>query len=290
MRALRPFEYFEPGTVEEAAQILLRYGTKAKVLAGGVNLVPRMRRHRVQPDAVVSLQRIPGLNYIKRDEADGLRIGTLTSLHFIELSPAIQKDYIVLYEAIHQIASIQVKTMGTAVGNLCVATPASDVATVLFALGAELKIVSTASEKVMPIENFPIGVNQTILQPGEIVTEVLLPRPPAGTGGAFLKLVRTAPDIAKVNVAVTVTITDSTCQEAKVALGSVAPTLIRSKKAEETLRGKKLDQEVIEAAAEAAAEEVKPITDIRSTAEYRKEMTKVLVKHAIEKALERAMA
>ena len=145
-------------------------------------------------------------------------------------------------------------------------------------------------ERIIPIDNLFIGVNQTILQPGDIVTEILLPNPPPGTGSAFLKLVRTAADIAKVNVAVSVTIANNTCQEARIALGSVAPTLIRAKKAEEALKDKKLDQKVIEAAAEAAAEEAKPITDIRSTAEYRKETTRILVRRAIEKAMERATA
>jgi len=290
MQTLRPFEYFEPGTIEETVQILIRYGTRAKVLAGGVDLVPGMRRRRIQPQCVVSLQRIPGLDYIKRDEADGLRIGALTSLYSIELSPAIQKDYIVLYEAIHQIASIQVKTMGTAVGNLCVATPASDVASSLFVLGAKLRIASAAPERIIPIENFYIGVNQTILQPGKIVREILLPIPAARTGGAFLKLARTATDVAKVNVAVTVIVTDNRCKEAKIALGSVAPTPMRARKAEETLKGQKLEKRLIEAAAATAGEEATPITDIRSTAEYRKETAQILVKRAIEKALDRAKA
>lgn len=290
MRALRPFEYFEPGTIEEAVQILLRYGTKAKVLAGGVNLVPDMRQHRIQPECVVSLQRIPGLDYIKRDETDGLRIGALTSLYSVELSPEVQKDYMVLYEAVHQISSIQVKTMGTAVGNLCVATPASDVASSLFALGAKLRIAGAAAARIIPIEDFYIGVKQTILQPGEIVTEILLPSPAPSTGSSFLHLVRTATDVAKVNVAVMLTVTTDRCKEAKIALGSVAPTPIRARKAEETLKGQKPEKGVIEAAAEAAAEETKPITDIRSTAEYRKETTRILAKRAIEKALERAKA
>lgn len=288
MLVLRPFEYFEPGMIGEAVRISFMYGDKAKVLAGGVDLIPRMRQRKIKPECVVSLQRIPGLDYIEGNGA-GLRIGALTTLRSIELSPIIQRDYMILYEAIQGIASIQVKNMGTAVGNLCVATPASDVAPPLSVLGAKLRIASATPERIIPIENLFIGVNQTILQPGDIVTEILLPSLPAKTGCAFLKLVRTAADIAKVNVAVSVTITNNTCKEAKIALGSVAPTLIRAERAEEILRGKRLDQEVIEAAAQ-AAEEAQPITDIRSTAEYRKEMTEVLVRRAIEKALERARA
>lgn len=289
MLALKTFEYFEPKTVEETVQILSMHGEKAKVLAGGVDLVPRMRQRKIRPGYVVSLQKIRGLDYVKSN-GTGLRIGALTTLSSIELSPVVQSDYMVLYEAIQMIASRQIKNMSTAVGNLCVATPASDVAPALSVLGAELRIASTAGERTIPIEGLFVGVNQTSLKPGEIIIEILVPSPPAATGGAFLKLVRTAVDIAKVNVAVTVTITNNTCQEAKLALGSVAPTLIRARKAEEALKGKQLDQEVIEAAAQAAAEEAKPITDVRSTAEYRKETTRVLVRRAIEKALERAKA
>lgn len=285
---LPKFQYFEPRALEKAVEILAMRGTRAKVLAGGVDLVPSMRRCEIKPEYVVNIQRIPGLDYIEGDGAQGLRIGALTRLRSIEASRAIQKDYIALYEAVHQIRSVQVKSMGTAVGNLCVATPASDVAAALFALGAKLRIVSSAPERAIPIENFFIGVNQTILQPGEIVSEVLLPRPPAKTGGAFLKLVRTAVDIAKVNVAVMITLTDDTCQEAKIALGSVAPTVVRAKKAEAILKGQKLESEVILAAAKVAAQEIRPITDIRSTAEYRKKTTQILVRRAIEKALERA--
>ncbi len=288
MRVLKSFEYFVPGTVEEAVQLLVKCGAKAKVLAGGCDLVPSMRRREIQPEYVVGIRNIAGLDYIEGDGREGLRIGALASIRSIEASLAVQKDYIALYEAVHSIASIQVKNTGTAVGNLCVATPASDIATPLFVFGAKLRIASSAPEKIIPIDDFFIGVKQSILQPGEIVTEVLVPGPPAGTGSAFLKLVRTAADIAKINVAVMVQVTDNTCKEAKIALGSVAPTPIWARRAEELLKGQRLDQKVIEAAAEAAAEETKPITDLRSTAEYRKQTAKVLVRRAIAKALERA--
>jgi len=289
MLALKPFEYFEPGTIEEATQILFMYGDRAKVLAGGVDLVPRMRQRKIKPECVVTIQRIPGLDYIKVN-GGGLSIGALATLRSIELSPVIQRDYAVLHEAVQGISSIQVKNMGTAVGNLCVATPASDVAPPLTVLGAQLRITSTTGERIIPVENLFIGVNQTVLQPDEIVTEILLPGPPARTGSAFLKLVRTATDIAKVNVAVSVTVEGDTCQEAKVALGSVAPVMFRAKKAEEVLNGSQLDQRLIEAAARVAAEASKPITDVRSTAEYRREATRVLVRRALEKAVERAKA
>ena len=287
-RVLEPFEYFEPETVKEAIDILAKYEGRAKLLAGGVDLIARMRRREIQPQAVVSLQRIPGLSYIEGDGKKGLRIGALTTLRSLELSPKIRKDYLLLWEAMHQIVSVQVKNMGTAVGNLCVGTPASDVAVTLLALGAELKIANLSSERTISIEDLFVGVGQTILQPDEIVTEISLPTLSTRTGGAFCKLARTAADIAKVNVAVTISTRNS--KDVRIALGSVAPTIIRAKKAEEALKGQKLEPKTIREAAEAAASEAKPITDIRSTAEYRKEMTKILVRRAIEQALERTKA
>lgn len=287
MQTLKAFQYIEPQTVSEATRALLSHGAKAKLLAGGVDLVPGMRQRQVQPEYVVSLRRIPGLDHIT-DNGEGLRIGALATLRTIEHSAAIRKDYLLLYEAIHQIASTQVKTMGTAVGNLCVGTPASDVAVALLALGARLKIINSSSERVIPLEDFFIGVKQVALQPGDIVTEVLLPACSRGTGGAFLKLVRTAPDIAKVNVAVNLAFSGNTCQDARIALGSVAPTPIRAKRAEEMLKGKPIDRQAMAEAGEAAAAGTRPITDIRSTAEYRREVSQVLVRRAIGSALERA--
>jgi len=289
MQSLKPFEYFEPSSIQEALQILSMYGNRAKLLAGGIDLLPRMRQRKIKPEYMISVHRMQGFEYIK-SKPGGLKIGALTTLRSLELSPVIKRDYMVLYEAIQGIASTQVKTTGTAVGNLCVATPASDVAPPLSVLGAKLEATSSGSVRTIAIDNLCTGVGTTVLEPFEMVTEILVPVPPPQTGSAFLKLVRTAADIAKVNVAVTLTIENDSIKEAKIALGSVAPTLVRAIKAEAALIGNKFGKEVIEAAADAAAEEITPITDIRSTAEYRKRTTSVLVGRAIQKAAERAMA
>lgn len=288
-RPLKPFDYFEPTTINEVVQLLGKYGTKIKVIAAGVDLVARMRQHQVKPQYVASLLRIPKLDYIRSDK-EGLRFGALTTIRSIELSPIVKKDYAVLYEAASQIASVQVKTMGTAVGNLCVATPASDIASALYALGASLRIIGPASERTTPVEEFYVGVNKTALKPDEIVTEVIVPSPTPQTGGAFFKLVRTASDIAKVNVAVGLTVTNNTCSQVRIAIGSVAPTIIRANRAEEALKSSTLKPETIEEVAQLAAQEATPITDLRSTVEYRREMVRVLVKRAVEKALTQARA
>ena len=287
-RTLRPFELLEPQTIEEAVQNLT--SNRAKVLAGGLDLISRMRRWQMKPECLVSIQRIPGLDTIEGNGTDGLRIGALTTIRDLELSSTIQKHYVPLYEAVHQIASVQVKTMGTVVGNICVATPASDIAPVLSVCGAELKIVGSDGEKTVPIDTFYRGLEETILRADQIVTEICIPPVPVGSGGAFLKLAHTAACIAKVNAAVMVTVTDGICKEARIALGAVAPTVIRASRGEEVLKGKAIDDRAIQRAAEASVKESTPITDLRSNAEYRKEMVGVLVKRGIEKALQRAKA
>jgi carbon-monoxide dehydrogenase medium subunit len=195
--------------------------------------------------------------------------------------------------------------MGTAVGNLCVGTPASDVAPALYALGAIVRIAGAGAARTgpagagadgrraarkIPIEEFFIDVGKTAVGPHEVVTEVHVPRVPAGSAGAFMKLSKTAEDIAKINAAVLVTVSEGRCVDVKIALGSVAPTPLRATEAEKLLTGTDLGTRVIAEAADVAAEAAAPISDVRSTAEYRKEMVRVLVRDGLAKAVARAAA
>jgi aerobic carbon-monoxide dehydrogenase medium subunit len=287
---MKPFEYVEPGTIAEATKVLSRYGEKARILAGGIDLIPRMRKGDVQADYVVHIQKIPGLGSIKREARQGWTLGAMANLHSIEMSEAVQKNYPVLYDAIHQITSVQAKHMGTAAGNLCVGTPASDVATALFALGAELKIAGPKGRRTEPIERFYLDHRRTSLKRGEMVTGIFLPNPAPGTGGAFLNLVRTHSDIAKVSVAVTLRVRKGVCREARIAIGAAAPTVFRAARAEAELEGQKIGPQLILQAAETAAGETRPVSDLRSSADYRKETAKVLVRRALETALEKAEA
>ena len=289
MLTLKPFDYFEPATVREATTLLSKK-SKAQILAGGVDLIPRMRKGKIGAATLVNIQKIPELSDLSLEGNKGLRFGAMTSLHTLELSQDIQARYPILYESIHQIASIQVKSMGTAVGNLCVGTPASDVATAILALGGELTIVGPGTERKEPIEKFYKGYLKTSLKKGEMVTGVFLPSPADGSSTGFLNLVRTKGDSAKVSVAVSISLDNGVFREAKIALGSVAPTVFRATKAEAVLQGQEVSADRISKAAEAAMEETQTITDVRSTAAYRKEMTGVLVRRAIEQALERVKA
>jgi aerobic carbon-monoxide dehydrogenase medium subunit len=285
---MKPFEYFEPRTVGEATQILSNYGAEAQILSGGVDLIPRMQKGDIRAEYVVNIQRIAELADIQSNGKEGITFGATSRLRSLEVSKTLQNKYPILYEAIHQITSVQAKYMGTAVGNLCVATPASDVATSLFALGARLKITGPNGERIEPIEKFYVGYHLTSLKRGEMVTEVLLPNPPSGTGTAFFNLVRTHADIAKISAATAIFVENGICREVRIAIGAAAPTVFRAVKAETLLTGQKITPEVIRNAAETAAGETKPITDLRSTEKYRKEMARVLVRRALEKALENA--
>ena len=287
---MKPFEYFEANTVKEATQLLSNYGEKAQILAGGIDLIPRIRKGDIKAEYVVNIQKIPDLDYIGADGNQGLKFGAMVKLHSLETSKAIQENYPIFYEAIHQITSVQAKYMGTAVGNLCVATPASDVATALYVLGAGLKIAGVKGERTEPIEKFYLDYLRTSLKRGEMVTGVSLPKPSPGAGTSFLNLARTRSDIAKMCVAVALTVQDGIWREVRIAMGAAAPTIFRATKAEGALTGQKASLQAIAAAAKTASEETRPITDLRSTAEYRKEMANVLVRRALEKALEKAKA
>jgi carbon-monoxide dehydrogenase medium subunit len=290
-RVLLPFEFVEPTTVGEAVELV--DGGNARALAGGVDLVLKMRLRQIAPDTVVSLQKVTGLDYVRADDS-GLRFGALAALRQIELSQVVKEYWPLLAEAIGSIASVQTKVMGTAVGNLCVGTPASDVALPLYALGATVKLAGRSGQREVPIEDFFLDVGMTAVQPHEIVTEVFVPRQAARSSGAFMKLSKTSEDIAKVNVAVLVSLAGGVCTEAKIALGSVASTPIRAVEAESLLLGREMRAGAIagvaEAAGEAAAIAAAPITDVRSTAAYRREMIRVLVRDALKRASAEALA
>jgi carbon-monoxide dehydrogenase medium subunit len=285
---LPPFEYHEPATAAEATALLAAYGDHARVLAGGVDLLPRMRAGSVAAGHLVNIQRVAGLDYLRRTATGGIEFGSMASLHSLERWDELVRGYPALYEAIHQITSVQTKCMGTAVGNLCVATPASDVAPALAAYDAELLISGPGGERRVAMADFYPAYGRTALGPGEFVTGVVLPPVPEGQGAAFKNLVRTHADIAKVTVTAAVVLEGGICKQARIALGSVAPTMFRARTAEALLEGAALTDGSVLSAAAAAAAEAAPIDDIRSTAEYRKATTEVLVGRALHKAGERA--
>jgi carbon-monoxide dehydrogenase medium subunit len=281
-RKLFPFDYQEATSVSDAVSILSDHGADAAVMAGGISLIEEMKRRAVTPKVVLSIQPVGELKFLERSNGH-LRIGALATLTHGEKSAAVKDGYSALWEAITQVASVQVRNMGTIVGNIAACSPGSDIATALVALGAVAKVISKTGERSILIESLGIRPRKSCLLPGEIVTEIDVPTLKEGAATAFLNLARTKEDCAKVAVAVNATVKDGVIVEVKIALGSVAPVIVRAPKVEKMLTGEKPSVRLIEAAAAAIPNEnmVTPISDIRSTAQYRKQMVEVLTRRAL---------
>ena len=279
------FEYFEPRTVEEALRTLTTCGKNAKIIAGGTDLLVEMKMGKVHPGCLVNISRIPALRYLIEERS--LRIGALTSFQEIERSSTVRTRYTALYEAACSVTSVQIKHMGTIGGNLCHASPAADSAPPLIALGGKVKLVAGERERALPLEDFFVGPGKTVLFPGELFMDVQLPELPRGTGSAFLKLGRVSADLAKASVAVMISREGEVCKECRIVMGAVAEKPMRAAEAEKVLIGGKWSRALTEKAGEKVSEEIRPIDDIRSTLWYRKEVSKVLVRDALERAWER---
>jgi carbon-monoxide dehydrogenase medium subunit len=281
------FEFVEPHTLEEALTCMAAYPGKAQFMAGGTDLLVQMKMGRVRPEVIVGLSKIPALRYLILDQ--GLRIGALTTFRQIERSELIQRRYTALYEAAMAVTSIQIKTMGTLGGNLCHGSPAADSAPPLIAFGAEVKMINGDRERVVPLETFFAGAGQTLLTQEELMVEIRVPEPRANTGSAFMKLGRVSADLAKVSVAVVIEREQDICRDCKIVLGAVAEMPLRTKEAELILRGKIFKEDLVEEASLRVSEEVRPIDDSRSTSWYRKEVSRILVRDALNLAWERAV-
>lgn len=280
------FQFLEPKTIEEAVSQLETHGDKAKLIAGGTDLIVGMKTGEVYPGYLINLARIPALRYLIHDQ--GVRIGALTPFEELEKSPLIREKYTALSEAARSVSRTQIKHMGTVGGNLCHASPAADSAPPLLVLGGKVKLVSEGCERVVPLEDFFVGPGETVLSAKELLVEVQLPEVKEGTGSAFLKVTRVAADAAKLNVAVRIEREKDVCLNCRIALGSVAPKPFRTVEAEGILKGKRLTADLIEKVSQKASEEIQPITDIRSTVEYRRDAAKVIVRDTIQLSWERA--
>jgi carbon-monoxide dehydrogenase medium subunit len=310
---MRAFAYHAPASLAEAVGILQREGGGGKVLAGGTDLLIQIKERGVVPRYVVSLRDVRELSQVSFDETNGLRIGAAARLSDVATHPAVRERYPSLVEGASLVGSLQIQNLGTVVGNLCNAAPSADTAPPLIALGASARIVGPAGERLVDLETFFVGPGRTVLQPDEVlaevlvpvpleeffvgpgrsvlkpdelVAEILVPPPPARSGGAYERFTpRQEMDIAVVGVGSVVVLGQGdTCAAARICLGAVAPTPIRSRAAEAALAGQPLSAEVIERAAEAAAADATPISDQRGTADYRKHLVKVLTRRTVSAA------
>ncbi|MFB3884831.1 MAG: xanthine dehydrogenase family protein subunit M [Thermodesulfobacteriota bacterium] len=282
------FNYLEPRTVEEAVRLLIQYQGTAKVIAGGTDLLNQIRMKMVKPEYILDISYIPGLDYIKYNGDGRLSIGALTTIRSLERSAEIREHHPVISEAASLIGSMAIRNVGTIGGNLCHASPSAETAPSLIGLGARVKLTGPHGERMVALERFFTGPGQTVLQTGELMAEIEVPALPPKTRGLYLKhTTRGTVNPAIVGVASIVTMDGKRCKEIKLVLGAVAPTPIRAKKAEEILRGKEIDDLLIEKAARAASEESSPISDVRASADYRKEMVKVFTRYAVRDGITR---
>ena len=286
---MRNFEYFEPSTVSEATSLLAKYKEEAKIIAGGTDLLVEMKQERISPKYIINIKTIPGLDYINYDSKEGLRIGALTTIRTLEKSTELRRRYPVISQVASQFGNIPVRNVATLGGNLCNAVPSADTAPALIGLSARAKMVGTDGERIIPLENFFTGSGSTALKTGEMLVEIQVPVPPANTKGVYLKYaIRGKSDLPVVGIAVVVTLEpkDKVCKDIKIVLGNVAPTPMRARSAEEIIRGKRIDEAVINSCAQAASDEAHPRPgSIRASAEYKKAMVKVFTKQAIKEAV-----
>ena len=284
----RSFEYFSPRTLEEALSLLQKLGPDAKLLSGGQSLIPMMKLRLLSPQYIVDINRIPGLDYIS--ESDGqLRIGALTREHELETSDLVKSKFPILADTAKVIADPLVRGQATVCGNLAHGDPANDHPATMLALGATVVATGPKGQREIRIEEFFPGLFTTALAAEEILTEIRIPLPPPASGGAYLKMERKVGDFATAGVAAQITLDGAgACQRAGVGLTNVGLTPIKAKQAEAFLAGKVLDDATIKQAAGLAAADSQPMDDIRGSADYKRDLVRVLTARALGRALDRA--
>ena len=281
---MKSFEFFEPTTLAEASRLFA--AEHAQLLAGGTDLVIGMKAFTETPQSVISLQKIPGLTGITTD-GDSINIGAMTKVREVELSADIQQHHTALAEGATEIGSIQIRNLATIGGNIAHASPAADTVAGLLVADAQVDIASADGERTVPINELFTGPGQTVLTPGEIIIRFRLPNP--ASGSHYIKhKIREVMDLAFIGVAAAVNMENGTITDARIGLAAVAPTPIRATEAEELLKGNEPTPELLEQAGEAAAVASSPISDLRCSAEHRREMVNVLTRRTLRQASERA--
>lgn len=290
---MREFDYLAPTTIDEALAALRSNGGTARPLAGGTDLVIQMKESATRfpyPSSIVNLMRVPELAGIDYNETAGLRIGATATMTDVAEHQVVRDRYAALAEGAGIVGSIQTMNLATIGGNLCNAAPSADTAPPLLVFDATCQTAGPSGRRSVPLSEFFRGPGETVLNAGGILTHVTLPLPAARTGSAYSRHTpRKQMDIAVVGVAAAVTLTDGgEIQSARIALGAVAPTPVRATEAENSLAGKPSTAEAFAAAAEAAAGECKPISDVRGSAEFRRHLVHVLTERMLAEAARRA--
>jgi CO/xanthine dehydrogenase FAD-binding subunit len=285
IKRLPKFGYHAPTSLSEALNLLAKYDGKARFFAGGTDLLVSMKKREILPEHLISLKGIAELKGVHYDEKEGMKIGALVTLGEIEHSKIIQDKFCVLWDAVQVMASPQIRSLGTIGGNLCSAAPSADTAPPLIVLDASVEIISTKGKRKVLVENFFKGPGESVLNPDEILTQILIPHPLKKSSGAYLKLMRRAAmDFA---VCLSFDSEKRICRGAKIALGAAGSTPIRVPKAEQILLNKEMSETVGREAGKIASQEASPRSSIRASKEYRREMIEVLTKRAVMSAYSR---
>lgn len=288
---MRTFDYLKPASIRETLHLLAEHGPRARVIAGGTDLMVLWKKKLVAPDYMISVRNVPELNFL--DFNSGLAIGSATTHRTLETSSMIRSRFPVLWDAVSNLGSVQVRNSATIGGNLCNAAPSADSAPPMLVLEAQVHLESLAGQRSVPIDQFFKGPGRTVLQPGELVTRFTVEEAPPNTGMAYWKHTRRkAMDLPILGVALSVTFEDDfkTCRKARIGLGVAAPTPMRARRAEEFLQGREITETTLEEAGSIASKEASPRTTIRGSEWYRREMVQVLVKRTGLICAERAHA
>jgi aerobic carbon-monoxide dehydrogenase medium subunit len=284
---MRPFELHQPKTTQELLALLVLHGPRASLMAGGTDLLVEIKEAIRAPDVVIDAKRIPGLDTLEVSPTGGLRFGALVTTRRIEQATDIKTHYRGLWQAVTELGSIQVRTRATVAGNVCRASPSADTIPPLIADGAVIEMLGPDGARSMLLEEFFTGPGKTLLRGNEIVTGFSVPAPLPGAGKCYIKHGRRkAMELATAGVAVSLVMSDGVIKSIRIALGAVAPTPIRARKAESLLTGLRLEAKTIAAAAQMAATESSPISNIRGSADYRRRMVEELTGRAVATALE----
>ena len=281
------FDYYSPTTLDEALALLGEHGDEAKILAGGQSLIPAMRFRLAVPEKLIDINQLTDLAYIR--EVNGhLAIGALTRESALEDSGLVKTNYTLLDDTAKVIADPLVRNMATVGGNLAHADPANDHPATMLAYNAQMVAQGPAGTRTIPIDDFFTGLFENALADNEILTEIRIPRPGPNTGGAYLKIERKVGDYAISAVAVQLTMDGDICTAARIGLTNVSSVPMRALKAEQALIGQEVTGPVLETVGQAAAAECDPSPDLRGGVAYKRDLTRILTKRAIRKAIERA--
>ena len=282
---MKEFEYHQPRSLQETFALLKDHGDDARLIAGGTGLLLFMKQRLAQPDHLISLAKVPGMDYI-REENGELRVGALCTQRTAETSPVIHERIPLISETFRRVATPRIRNMSTVGGGLVHGDPNQDPPPSLLALNGSVVLKSESGERIVPLDNFFLDYYETDVAPGEVLTELRVPIPPPNTSGVFLKfLPRTADDYATVSASAVLHMTEGdVCQDVRVVVGSAGPIPVRATETENALKGQRLTDQLLRTASEAVHDAVSPLDDFRGSAGYKRDMAVVFTRRALEQA------